>query len=143
MNDRVYLDWNATAPLRPEARVAMVAALDLVGYPSSIHGEGQAARRVVEEAREQVAALVGADPKLVTFTSGGTEANNLALNPALQAGTDKAPRDRLLISATEHVSVRAGGQFSCAEASLYDKDGKLLASGRGTYFTAPPPPPKG
>jgi cysteine desulfurase len=112
MNDRVYLDWNATAPLRPEARVAMVAALDLVGNPSSIHGEGQAARRVVEEAREQVAALVGADPKLVTFTSGGTEANNLALNPALQAGTDKAPRERLLISATEHVSVRAGGQFA-------------------------------
>jgi cysteine desulfurase len=112
MNDRVYFDWNATAPLRPEARAAMVAALDLVGNPSSIHGEGQAARRVVEQAREQVAALVGTDPKLVTFTSGGTEANNLALTPALQAGADKARRDRLLISAIEHVSVRAGGQFA-------------------------------
>jgi cysteine desulfurase len=112
MNDRVYLDWNATAPLRPEARAAMAAALELAGNPSSIHAEGQAARRVVEQAREQVAALVGADPKLVTFTSGGTEANNLALIPALQVGADKAPRDRLLISAIEHASVRAGGRFA-------------------------------
>jgi cysteine desulfurase len=112
MNDRVYLDWNATAPLRLEARAAMAAALELAGNPSSIHAEGQAARRVVEQAREQVAALVGADPKLVTFTSGGTEANNLALIPALQVGADKAPRDRLLISAIEHASVRAGGRFA-------------------------------
>jgi cysteine desulfurase len=112
MNDRVYLDWNATAPLRPEARAAMGAALELAGNPSSIHAEGQAARRVIEEVRDQIAALVGADPKLVTFGSGGTEANNLALTPALQVGADKAPRDRLLISAIEHASVRAGGEFA-------------------------------
>jgi cysteine desulfurase len=111
MTDRIYLDWNATAPLRPEARAAMTAALDLAGNPSSIHAEGRAARQLVERAREQVAALVGADSKLVTFTSGGTEANNLALTPAIQTGDQKAPRDRLLVSAVEHVSVRAGGQF--------------------------------
>jgi cysteine desulfurase len=112
MSDRIYLDWNATAPLRPEARTAMTAALDLAGNPSSVHAEGRAARQLVEYAREQVAALVAAEPKLVTFTAGGTEANNLALTPAIQIGDQKTPRDRLLISAIEHVSVRAGGQFA-------------------------------
>ena len=115
MTNRVYLDWNATAPLLPEARVAMAAALDCIGNPSSVHAEGRAARQLVERAREQVAALVGAEPKLVTFTSGGTEANNLALTPAIQNGAEKAPGDRLLVSAIEHASVRAGGQFA-AEA---------------------------
>ena len=112
MTSRVYLDWNATAPLRPEAREAMAAALDLAGNPSSIHAEGRAARQLIERAREQVAALVGGEPKLVTFTSGGTEANNLALTPGIQTGGQGAPRDRLLVSAIEHVSVRAGGQFA-------------------------------
>jgi cysteine desulfurase len=114
MTERIYLDWNATAPLRAEARAAMAAALDDLGNPSSIHAEGRAARQRVERAREQVAALVGADPKCVTFTSGGTEANNLALTPAIQVGDQKAPRDRLLVSAIEHASVRAGGQFAPA-----------------------------
>ena len=63
MTDRIYLDWNATAPLRPQARSAAAAALDLSGNPSSVHAEGRAARRVVEEARESVAALVGAEPR--------------------------------------------------------------------------------
>lgn len=111
MAQRIYLDWNATAPLRPEARAAVVAALERVGNPSSVHAEGRAARRLVEEAREQVAALTGAEPRDVTFTSGGTEANALALTPAIQVGGDKSPRDRLLVSAIEHPSVRAGGRF--------------------------------
>ncbi len=114
MTDRTYLDWNATSPLRVEARAAMAAAMDSFGNPSSVHTEGRAARGVVERAREQVAALVGAQPKLVTFTSGGTEANNLALTPAIQTGDQKAPRDRLLVSVIEHPSVRAGGQFAAA-----------------------------
>ena len=59
MTDRIYLDWNATAPLRPQARAAVLAALDVSGNPSSVHAEGRAARRLIEEAREQVAALVG------------------------------------------------------------------------------------
>jgi cysteine desulfurase len=112
MSERLYLDWNATAPLRSEARAALVAALDRVGNPSSVHGEGRAARRLVEEAREKVAALVGAKPSLVTFTSGGTEANMLALTPTVETSGSKAPIDRLLVSAIEHPSVRAGGRFA-------------------------------
>jgi cysteine desulfurase len=74
MSGRVYLDWNATAPLRPEAREAVVAALDVVGNPSSVHAEGRAARGIVERARAQVASLVGCKPGEVVFTSGATEA---------------------------------------------------------------------
>ena len=74
MSGRVYLDWNATAPLRPEARAAMVAALEVVGNPSSVHAEGRAAKAVVEAAREDVAALVGCRATEVVFTSGATEA---------------------------------------------------------------------
>ncbi len=76
---RVYLDWNATAPLRPEARAAMLAAMDLVGNPSSVHAEGRAAKGLVETARRQVAAAVGCAPQEVIFTSGATEAAALAL----------------------------------------------------------------
>ena len=71
---RVYLDWNATAPLRPEARAAMLAAMDVVGNPSSVHAEGRAAKGLVEKARRQVAAAVGCKPAEVVFTSGATEA---------------------------------------------------------------------
>ena len=76
---RVYLDHNATAPLRPEARAAMIAAMDVVGNPSSVHGEGRAAKALVERARAQVAALVGCEPGDVIFTSGATEAASLAI----------------------------------------------------------------
>ena len=62
MTERAYLDWNATAPLRPDARAAMLAALDHAGNPSSVHAEGRTARQLIEQARRQVAALVGADP---------------------------------------------------------------------------------
>ncbi len=79
MGPRVYLDWNATAPLRPEARAAMAAALDVVGNPSSIHAEGRAARAIVERARAQVAAATGCVAGDVVFTSGATEAAALAL----------------------------------------------------------------
>ncbi len=107
----VYFDWNATAPLRQEARAAMLAAIDVVGNPSSVHAQGRAARRLIEYAREQVAGLVGVPPQDVIFTSGGTEANMLALTPGIEAGQRKAPRDHLLVSAIEHPSVRAGGRF--------------------------------
>jgi cysteine desulfurase len=111
MTERVYLDWNATAPLRPDARAAVIAALDQVGNPSSVHHEGRAARRLVEQARERVAALVAAEPRNVVFTSGGTEANMMALSPALETAEHKSGFDRLLTSAVEHASVRAGGGF--------------------------------
>ena len=93
----VYLDHNATSPLRPVAFDAMVEALKLGGNPSSVHRTGRAARALIEKERRQVAALVGALPAEVVFTSGGTEANNLALK-----GTG---RRRVLASAVEHDSV--------------------------------------
>jgi cysteine desulfurase len=111
MTERVYLDWNATAPLRLQAQRALLDAAGLVGNPSSVHAEGRAARRLIEQAREAVAALVGAQPADVIFTSSGTEANMLALTPAIETADEKRPRDRLLISAIEHPSVRAGGRF--------------------------------
>jgi cysteine desulfurase len=111
MAERIYLDWNATAPLRREARQAMAAAWDLPGNPSSVHAEGRQARRMVEQARRAVAEAVGAQGHNVVFTSSGTEANALALTPGLRkrAGT---PVQRLAISAIEHASVLAGGRFS-------------------------------
>jgi cysteine desulfurase len=109
--ERSYFDWNATAPLREEARAALQDALSVVGNPSSVHAEGRSARRLVERAREQVAELVGAEPGNVFFTSGGTEANMAALTPTIETAAEKRPRDRLLVSVIEHASVRAGGQF--------------------------------
>jgi cysteine desulfurase len=110
MPDRVYLDWNATTPLRREAKEAMAAAWDLAGNPSSVHTEGRQARRLIEEARYAIAGAVGALPRNVIFTSGGTEANALALSPGLRRGVER-PAERLLVSAIEHASVLAGGQF--------------------------------
>src|SRR4051794_5857854 len=113
MPERIYLDWNATTPLRPEARVAMAAAWDIVGNPSSIHAEGRAARRLVEDARAQVARAVGADARNIVFTSGGTEANSLALTPGARRDSS-LELNRLVVSAVEHASVLAGGRFSQA-----------------------------
>lgn len=78
---RIYLDHNATAPLRTEARDAMIAAMDLVGNPSSVHAEGRAAKALVERARAQVATAVGCNPAEVVFTSGATEAANVLAHP--------------------------------------------------------------
>ncbi len=111
MTDRVYLDWNATTPLRPEARQAMAAAWEVAGNPSSVHAEGRQARRLVEDARAAVAAAIGGRPQDVVFTSGGTEANALALTPGLRRGAGDPVR-RLLVSAIEHPSVLSGGRFA-------------------------------
>jgi cysteine desulfurase len=113
MSERVYLDWNATTPLRPEAKSAMTAAWEISGNPSSVHGEGRQARRLVEDARAAIAAAVEARPHDLVFTSGGTEANALALTPGLRRGTGQ-PVERLLVSAIEHASVLAGGRFPAA-----------------------------
>jgi len=110
-NPRVYLDYNATAPLRPEARDAMLAAMATLGNPSSIHAEGRAARAVVEEARATIATAIGAEPRNVIFTSGATEAANLALTPHIQLGRDERPFDILLIAGGEHPCVHAGHRF--------------------------------
>lgn len=101
MNAPVYLDYNATAPVRPEAREAMARALDVGGNPSSIHAAGRAARALVEQARVDVAELIAAPASTVIFTSGGTEANALTIESVVAAGSR-----RLLISAIEHDSVQ-------------------------------------
>ncbi|MFK4532287.1 cysteine desulfurase [Bradyrhizobium ottawaense] len=117
MRNRVYLDWNATTPLRAEARRAMLAAWDLVGNPSSVHAEGREARRLIEEARATLAVAVGALPRNVVFTSAGTEANALALSPGLRRSSG-GPVERLLVSAVEHASVLAGGRFAADKIGL-------------------------
>ncbi|RZN11510.1 cysteine desulfurase family protein [Bradyrhizobium sp. Leo121] len=114
MTNRVYLDWNATTPLRPEAKAAMAVAWELCGNPSSVHAEGRQARRLVEDARSAIAAAVGAKAQDVVFASGGTEANVLALTPGVRR-SGSAPVQRLLVSAIEHASVLSGGRFA-AEA---------------------------
>lgn len=106
---RKYLDYNATAPLRDEAREAMGRAFALTGNASSVHAEGRRARAMIERAREKVAALVGAAPSNVVFTSGGTEANVTALAPENAGGL--AAEASCLLSAIEHPSVLAGGRF--------------------------------
>ena len=110
--NQVYLDHNATSPLRPEAFDAMVEALRTGGNPSAVHGVGRKARSLVDKARRQVAARVGALPAEVIFTSGGTEANNMAL-----AGSG---RRRVLISSIEHESV----QRAVPDADIVPVDGE-------------------
>jgi len=142
---RSYLDFNATAPLRPQAREACRAALELTGNPSSIHAEGRAARAIVEDAREAVARLAGVAPQGVTFTASGTEAANLALSPATVA-PGRAPPVRLIASAGEHACVLKGHRFapSAVERAPLRDDGridlgalaKMLAHGAGPAMLA-------
>lgn len=97
----IYLDNNASTPLDPAVREAMDSAADLYGNPSSVHSDGRRARRAIEEARAEVAALVGAEPEEVFFTSGGTEANAMAI-----FGSTAGRRGRIVTTAVEHPSVR-------------------------------------
>ncbi|TNC67565.1 cysteine desulfurase family protein [Rubellimicrobium roseum] len=110
MRSRIYLDHNATAPLRPEARAAMVAAMDLVGNPSSVHAEGRAAKALVEKARDQIIEALGASQSDLVFTSGATEAAALAL-----AGR------RLHAAEVEHEAVLSW----CDPTLPVDKDGQV------------------
>ena len=122
---RTYLDYNATSPLRPEAREAMLAAMDVCGNPSSVHAEGRAARSIVENARVDVARLCGVAPRAVTFVSSGTEAANTALNAHFGSGPSEAPLQRLILSAGEHACVLHGGRFpvSAVEVAPLRGDG--------------------
>jgi cysteine desulfurase len=117
LRGETYLDWNATAPLRPEAAAAISAALARCGNPSSVHRWGRAARQQVERSRETIAALFGGvDPSVVVFVSGGTEANHLALRGA--------GRERVLVSAVEHHSVLD----AVADAEMIPVDGNGLVA---------------
>jgi cysteine desulfurase len=113
-NIRTYLDYNATSPLLPEAREAAIAAMETTGNPSSVHAEGRATRRIVEDARAEIARLAGVVPRCVTFLSGGTEAANCALNPFFGAGTSLPPLERLIVGAGEHPCVLLGHRFPLA-----------------------------
>jgi cysteine desulfurase len=93
---RIYLDWNATTPLRPEARLAMIAAMDVAGNPSSVHSEGRAAKALMERARGQIAGALGAEGADIVFTSGATEAASLA---CLGRGLDCADIEHEAVSA--------------------------------------------
>ena len=128
---RLYLDANASEPLRPEARTAAAAALDVAGNPSSVHAEGRAARRLLEEARESVAALAGLAPAAVVFTSGGTEANATALAGCAAEGR------RVLAGATEHDSVLRA--IPAAERIPVDRDGVIDLGALATALADPRP----
>lgn len=130
MRPRVYLDANATEPLRPEARAAVLAALDLTGNPASVHGFGRAARAVLETARETLAARFGTQLADLVFTSGGTEANTLAV-VGLGAGR------RRIVSAIEHAAVRA----AAPEAALIpvDRNGVADLDALAALLAAGPP----
>lgn len=108
---RTYLDHNASSPVRDDVREVMAEALALPGNPSSVHAEGRRVRALIEEAREKVAALAGADPRRVIFTSGGTEANVTALSPGNVS--EESPGNVVcFVGAHEHPSVLAGGRFA-------------------------------
>lgn len=115
---RVYLDYNATAPLREAAKAAMVAALDVDGNPSSVHAEGRAARGLMEAAREKVASLINAKPSEVVFTSGATEAN---------AWVFAQPLDTIYVSGIEHDSVLAPARANGARVVMIPagRDGRV------------------
>ncbi|MEP1208292.1 MAG: cysteine desulfurase family protein [Rhizobiaceae bacterium] len=108
---RAYLDYNASAPLRPEVAALMCEVFSQPGNASSIHGEGRHHRKLIETARRQVAALVSADSDGVTFTSSATEAANLALTPHISSDGRPRPADTLYVLETEHPCILSGGRF--------------------------------
>ena len=121
MSGTVYLDYNASALVRPEAAAAVAHALSVGGNPSSVHAAGRAARALVEQARAAVAALIGAPAASVVFTSGGTEANALAMESAIAAGSR-----RLIVSAIEHDSIQETAHASGVAFDVLpvDRDGR-------------------
>ncbi|MFD1941741.1 cysteine desulfurase family protein [Paradevosia shaoguanensis] len=119
----IYLDHNASAPLLPEARAAMLAALDLVGNPSSVHGHGRALREVIETGRGQVAKLAGAERKQVVFTGSATE----AITQAIVGGARALKVDRIVISAGEHAAVTKAAEAAGLPVTIVglDADGVI------------------
>ena len=117
----IYLDYNATAPVRPETKAAVLDAMEVLGNPASVHAAGRAARVIVENARADVAGLVAVKPASITFTSGGTESNALAIESAVRAGFE-----RIIVSATEHgaVSENAAADKRAIEIWPVDADGR-------------------
>ncbi len=121
IGQRIYLDHNATSPLRPEVADVMMRVLQLPGNASSVHSEGRAARTEIEAARVAVAGLAGAKAKNVIFTSGGTEAANLILSPSFRRLGQTGPM-RLLVGATEHPCVLNGHRFPADKTEIIPVD---------------------
>lgn len=119
---RAYLDYNASAPLLPEARAAALAALDASANPSSVHAEGRNARRLVEEARREIAALVNAKPDHVVFTSGATEAASTLLTREWRMGRGDVRMARLYVSAADHPCLLNGGRFPAGSVTRIGVD---------------------
>jgi len=114
----IYLDYNATTPLLECARLALVEAVDLIGNPSSVHRQGREAKALLQKARRQVAALVGADDDSVVFTSGATEAAVTLLTPHYFMGRSPLLLSHLYVGATEHPCILAGGRFAPENQSI-------------------------
>ncbi|RVD59421.1 cysteine desulfurase [Mesorhizobium sp. M2D.F.Ca.ET.185.01.1.1] len=123
---RAYLDYNASAPLIAEARAAMVAALDAAN-PSSVHTEGRASRRLVEDARRDVARLVNARPEHVVFTSGATEAASTLLTPDWQMGRGAIRMSHLYVSEADHPCILNGGRFAATQVTKIGVDRNGIA----------------
>ncbi|MDX8478817.1 cysteine desulfurase family protein [Mesorhizobium sp. VK24D] len=123
---RAYLDYNASAPLLPEARAAMVAALDAAN-PSSVHAEGRAARRLIEDARRDVARLVNARPEHVVFTSGATEAASTLLTCDWQMGRGAIRMSHLYVCEADHPCLLSGGRFPAAQVTRLGVDRNGIA----------------
>jgi len=117
-----YLDYNATAKVRPEAAAAMARALEIGGNPSSVHAAGRAARAIVEGARADVGRLAGAKPESVVFVSGGTEANALAIESAVRGGVG-----RIIVGATEHDAVLENARAAGLPLEVWPVDGDGVA----------------
>jgi cysteine desulfurase len=113
---RSYLDHNATSPLRPEAKQAILAAMDVIGNPSSVHNEGRASRKLMDDAREALALKLGCLPQMIAFTGSGTEANNMAVR-----GVNV---ERVLVSAIEHPCVLAAAKASGKPVEIIPVDGQ-------------------
>jgi cysteine desulfurase len=128
---RAYLDHNATSPLRPQVKASMIAAMEVDGNASSVHGEGRAARKLLSDAREKLGFWFGCLPQMITFTSGGTEANNMALR-----GVEV---ERILVSAVEHHSVLAAAKASgkAVEIIPVDKSGRVELSALEKMLAGP------
>lgn len=114
---RAYLDYNASAPLRPQALEAMVEVLETPGNASSVHAEGRRYRKAVETARREVARLVNADASGVVFTGSATEAAHLALTPEISSNGKPRFAERLYVLATEHPCILSGGRFASEQTS--------------------------
>ncbi|MBZ9659458.1 cysteine desulfurase [Mesorhizobium sp. ESP-6-4] len=121
-----YLDYNASAPLIAEARAAMVGALDAAN-PSSVHTEGRASRRLVEDARRDVARLVNAKPEHIVFTSGATEAASTLLTPDWQMGRGSIRMCHLFVSEADHPCILNGGRFAPAQVTKIGVDPNGIA----------------